>query len=87
MAGARAVDQDACSISVLKRFERSLCVWIDGRDGRCGPWLGAAGGEAFHLADAHAAAGDAARQLDAFFRIGNREKCAAVTGREPALFD
>lgn len=83
------MDQDARSISMLKRFERSLRIWIDGRGrgrGR-GPWFGAASGEAFHLADAHPAAGNAPGEFDPFLGVGDGKKRATVTCGQPAFLD
>jgi hypothetical protein len=87
VAGPRGVDQDACAVSVLQRFERRLRIRINGRDVGRWPGLGDAGGQAFNLPDAHAAAGDAAGQFEAFLGIGDREKRPAVAGREAAFFD
>lgn len=87
MARARSVDQYARAISVLQRFERGLRIRINRRDGGRRSRLGDAGGQAFNLAHAHATPRDPPREFQALFGIGDREKRAAMAGREAALFD
>jgi hypothetical protein len=87
VAGAGAVDEDAGAVSVLERFERGLRIRVNRRNRRRGPRLHAASGEAFDLADTHAAAGNTPCELEALFGICNGQKGAAMPGREAAFFD
>src|ERR1700679_3703489 len=76
--------------SALELFERVLGVGIDDMGRGNGQRLRrfrAANGEAFDLANGEAGFDDAAGKLDAFGRIGNREKRPAVAGGEVAVLD
>jgi hypothetical protein len=76
--------------SALKLFEGVLGVGVDDVGRRSGQRLrrfGAAGGEAFDLANGEAGFDDAAGELDAFGRIDNREKRPPVAGGETTVLD
>jgi hypothetical protein len=90
LAGFRTrlrVDQGTGAILALEFLESGLGVGIGRIRHRMFARAWNTGSEAFNLTDGHAAAGDLLGEVETHLRIGDGEKCASVTGRDPAFFD